>query len=138
MAFFVGSCSHSICLCLPLTSFPSGGKSNQLGRPLTVEEAEDRIFGVVLMNDWSARDIQAWEYVPLGPFTAKNFATSISPWVVSLDALDPFRCCSSAGPVQSDPTPLPYLIDPNYDRDAYDIKLEVCSLTLSLSLSLSL
>jgi hypothetical protein len=71
----------------------------------------------------------------LGPFTAKNFATSISPWVVSLDALEPFRCCSSAGPVQSDPTPLPYLIDPNYDRDAYDIKLEVPALLSHLSIS---
>jgi fumarylacetoacetase len=63
----------------------------------TCVQAEDRIFGVVLMNDWSARDIQKWEYVPLGPFTAKNFATTISPWVVSLDALEPFRCSSSAG-----------------------------------------
>lgn len=61
----------------------------------------------------------------MGPFTAKNFATSISPWIVSLDALEPFRCCSSAGPVQNDPEPLPYLIDPHYDQDAYDVKLEV-------------
>eukprot|EP00604_Paraphysomonas_vestita_P003405 CAMPEP_0174821506 /NCGR_PEP_ID=MMETSP1107-20130205/9016_1 /TAXON_ID=36770 /ORGANISM="Paraphysomonas vestita, Strain GFlagA" /LENGTH=572 /DNA_ID=CAMNT_0016038639 /DNA_START=252 /DNA_END=1973 /DNA_ORIENTATION=+ len=106
-------------------AFFVGGPSNPLGRPLTIEEAEDRIFGVVLMNDWSARDIQAWEYVPLGPFTAKNFATSISPWIVSLDALEPFRCHSSAGPVQTDPVPLPYLVDPNYHQDAYDIKLEV-------------
>lgn len=109
-------------------AFFVGGSSNPLGRPLTMEEAEDRIFGVVLMNDWSARDIQAWEYVPLGPFTAKNFATSISPWIVSLDALEPFRCHSSTGPVQSDPVPLPYLIDPNYSIGAYDIKLEVAAL----------
>jgi hypothetical protein len=70
---------------------------------------------------------QAWEYVPLGPFTAKNFATSISPWVVSLDALEPFRCNSSAGPLQTDPnpTPLPYITDPNYHCDAYDIALKV-------------
>ena len=77
------------------------------------------------MNDWSARDIQKWEYVPLGPFTAKNFSTTISPWVVSLDALEPFRCSSSAGPVQHDPTPLPYITDPDYDKSAYDIKLSV-------------
>jgi glutathione S-transferase len=64
----------------------------------------------------------------LGPFTAKNFATSIAPWIVSLDALEPFRCCSSAGPVQNDPAPLPYLVDPTYDRDAYDVKLEVAIL----------
>ena len=78
-------------------AFFVGGSSNPLGQPLTMAEADDRIFGLVLMNDWSARDIQAWEYVPLGPFTAKNFATSISPWIVTLDALDAFRCSSSAG-----------------------------------------
>ena len=77
------------------------------------------------MNDWSARDIQAWEYVPLGPFTAKNFATSISPWIITLDALEPFRCSSSAGPVQSDPSPLPYITDPAYAKGAFDVKLEV-------------
>jgi fumarylacetoacetase len=76
---------------------------------------------MVLMNDWSARDIQKWEYVPLGPFGSKNFATSISPWVVTLDALEPFRCATSAG-VQ-EPTPLPYLQDPNYG--SYDIQLQV-------------
>lgn len=59
-----------------------GGPDNQLGHPLTIEQAADRIFGLVLLNDWSARDIQQWEYVPLGPFTGKNFATTISPWVV--------------------------------------------------------
>ena len=80
-------------------AFFVGGPSNPMGRPLTMMEADDRIFGLVLMNDWSARDIQAWEYVPLGPFTAKNFATSISPWIVTLDALDPFRCSSSAGSI---------------------------------------
>ena len=77
------------------------------------------------MNDWSARDIQKWEYVPLGPFTAKNFATTIAPWIVSLDALEPFRCSSSAGPVQKDPTPLPYITDPDYDKGSYDINLFV-------------
>ena len=77
---------------------------------------------MVVMNDWSARDIQKWEYVPLGPFGAKNFATSISPWVVTLDALEPFRCPTSAGE-QSDPVPLEYIRDPSYS--SYDIKLEV-------------
>lgn len=105
-------------------AFFVGGPENELGRPLTMAEAEDRIFGVVLMNDWSARDLQAWEYVPLGPFTAKNFATSISPWIVSLDALEPFRCSTSAGATQ-DPTPLPYLQDPNYATSTYDVALDV-------------
>jgi fumarylacetoacetase len=81
------------------------GSGNDLGRPIPVAEAADHIFGLALVNDWSARDIQAWEYVPLGPFLAKNFATSISPWVVPLEALEPFR---TAGPKQ-DPMPLPYL-----------------------------
>jgi len=106
-------------------AFFVGGGGNPLGQPLSMADAEDHIFGVVLMNDWSARDIQKWEYVPLGPFTAKNFATSISPWIVSLDALEPFRCTSSAGPIQENPTPLPYITDPQYDRGAYNIALEV-------------
>jgi fumarylacetoacetase len=78
---------------------------NELGDRIDAAEAEERIFGLVLFNDWSARDIQAWEYVPLGPFLGKNFGSSISPWVVTLDALEPFRV---EGPKQ-DPTPLPYL-----------------------------
>ncbi len=81
------------------------GKSNPLGHPISIEEAEDHIFGMVLFNDWSARDIQKWEYVPLGPFGAKNFASTISPWVVTLEALEPFRL---KGPEQS-PEVLPYL-----------------------------
>ncbi len=81
------------------------GTGNSMGSPLTVDEAARAIFGYVLLNDWSARDIQTWEYVPLGPFQAKVFATSISPWVVSAEALAPFRV---DGPAQ-DPTPLPYL-----------------------------
>ncbi|EGR27912.1 hypothetical protein IMG5_186640 [Ichthyophthirius multifiliis] len=68
-----------------------GGKPNKLGEPINVNEAENRIFGIVLMNDWSARDIQNWEYVPLGPFLAENFGTTISPWVVTLDALESFK-----------------------------------------------
>jgi fumarylacetoacetase len=83
--------------------------------------AENNIFGMVLMNDWSARDIQKWEYVPLGPFGSKNFGTWISPWVVSLDALKPFQCETSAG-VQT-PIPLPYLVDPTYS--SFDIDLSV-------------
>lgn len=101
------------------------GPPNNLGEPIPMSKAEDHIFGVVLMNDWSARDIQKWEYVPLGPFGAKNFATSISPWVVPLAALEPFRCKPSFGLVQDDPTPLPYLTDPDYARGAYDISLNV-------------
>jgi fumarylacetoacetase len=95
------------------------GPGSGLGRPVPVNSASDHIFGMVLVNDWSARDIQKWEYQPLGPFTAKNFATSISPWVVPLEALDPFRC---KGPEQV-PLPLPYL--QTKGKLAYDIKLEV-------------
>ena len=81
---------------------------NVLGEPVPIGRAEDRIFGFCLVNDWSARDIQAWEYQPLGPFLAKNFATTVSPWVVTLEALDPFRAPALARPA-GDPTPLPYL-----------------------------
>ncbi len=95
------------------------GPGNALGTPIPVTQAEEHIFGMVLVNDWSARDIQKWEYVPLGPFLAKNFGTSISPWVVPLEALEPFRV---AGPPQ-DPPPLAYLRDPG--NATYDIQLEV-------------
>jgi fumarylacetoacetase len=95
------------------------GPGNDLGRPISTTSAPEHIFGFVLVNDWSARDIQKWEYVPLGPFLAKNFGTSISPWVVPLDALLPFR---TAGPKQN-PEPLPYL---RTTADwAFDIHLEV-------------
>lgn len=95
------------------------GKGNNLSEPIAIENAREHIFGMVLLNDWSARDIQAWEYQPLGPFLAKNFATSISPWVVTMDALEPFRVF---GPKQ-DPTPLPYLkVD---SANGYDLTLEV-------------
>ncbi|MDP5001309.1 MAG: fumarylacetoacetase [Flavobacterium sp.] len=93
--------------------------ANLMGEPIPVEEAEDHIFGMVLFNDWSARDIQKWEYVPLGPFLAKNFASSISPWIVTMDALEPFRV---KGPEQS-PEPLPYLQQKG--EKAFDINLEV-------------
>ncbi|HEY2103120.1 MAG TPA: fumarylacetoacetase [Chthoniobacterales bacterium] len=94
------------------------GPGNEMGKPIPIDQAEEHIFGLVLMNDWSARDIQAWEYQPLGPFLAKNFCTSISPWVVTMEALEPFR-----KPLPSqDPRPLPYLRASN---DAtFDIHLE--------------
>ncbi|HIH78967.1 MAG: fumarylacetoacetase [Candidatus Poseidoniia archaeon] len=94
------------------------GPGNVLGKPVPVGEAEEHIFGMVLVNDWSARDIQKWEYQPLGPFLAKNFATTVSPWVVTLDALEPFRC---RGPEQ-EPRPLAYL---QCNDGAFDIALEV-------------
>ncbi len=93
--------------------------ANVMGENIPIHEAEEYIFGMVLLNDWSARDIQKWEYVPLGPFLAKNFASSISPWIVTMDALEPFR---TKGPKQ-DPTPLPYL--QLKGRNAFDINLEV-------------
>ncbi len=96
------------------------GPGNRLGEPIPIAEAEEHLFGLALVNDWSARDIQRWEYVPLGPFLAKNFATSISPWIVSLEALEPFRC---AGPAQ-EPEPLEYLRSPSPEM-TFDIELEV-------------
>lgn len=92
--------------------------ANKLGKPIRIDEAEQYIFGMVLLNDWSARDIQAWEYVPLGPFLAKNFATTISPWIVTMDALQPFK---TESPVQN-PEPLPYLRQEG--KNSYDIQLE--------------
>lgn len=95
------------------------GKGNNLGNSISVDKAEEHIFGMVIVNDWSARDIQAWEYVPLGPFLAKNFATSISPWVVTLDALEPFRCASPKPEFE----PLPYL--QSKGDKTFDIQLHV-------------
>ncbi|MFD6441160.1 fumarylacetoacetase [Peribacillus sp. NPDC060186] len=95
------------------------GPGNRPGEPIPVNQAEDHVFGLVLVNDWSARDIQAWEYQPLGPFNSKNFATSISPWVVPLEALETFR---TPGP-QQEPEPFPYL---QQTKDgAFNINLEV-------------
>ena len=93
--------------------------ANIMGENIPINEVEDYIFGMVLLNDWSARDMQKWEYVPLGPFLAKNFASSISPWIVTMDALEPFRV---KGPKQ-EPTPLPYLQQKG--KHAFDINLEV-------------
>jgi fumarylacetoacetase len=103
------------------------GPGNSLGEPVPINRAVDHVFGFVLMNDWSARDIQAWEYQPLGPFLAKNFCTSISPWVVTLDALEPFR---EPLPPQ-DPEPLPYL---RWKNDfTFDIYLEASLQTSSMN-----
>jgi len=95
------------------------GPGNEMGEPITAENAGDHIFGMVVMNDWSARDIQKWEYVPLGPFTAKNLGTSISPWIVTMEALEPFMV---ANPKQ-DPEPLSYL--KHSDPYSFDVNLEV-------------
>jgi fumarylacetoacetase len=95
------------------------GEENELGEPIKIDDAPAHIFGMVLLNDWSARDFQQWEYVPLGPFNSKTFATSISPWVVTMDALEPFRVENPA----QDAQPLPYLRQSV--GNAYDIVLEV-------------
>ena len=100
------------------------GTPNALGEPVPIEAAQDHVFGIALFNDWSARDIQAWEYQPLGPFLSKNFASTVSPWIVTLEALQPFRSAFTR-PV-GDPDPLPYLDSPaNRAFGAIDIELEV-------------
>jgi len=101
------------------------GPGNRLAAPIAIDEAEDHLFGVVLLNDWSARDLQAWEYQPLGPFLAKSFATTISPWIVTFEALAPFRCPAFARPAE-DPQPLPYLLN-SHDQESggLDIGLEM-------------
>jgi fumarylacetoacetase len=105
------------------------GPGNALGEPVPIDQASGHIFGCCLVNDWSARDIQAWEYQPLGPFLAKSFATSLSPWVVTMDALSPFRVPARARGA-NDPEPLPYL-DSKEDRKngGFDVHLEVHLLT---------
>lgn len=101
------------------------GKGNALGQPIPIADAPRHIFGICLVNDWSARDIQAWEYQPLGPFLAKNFSTTISPWVVTLDALAPFFIPTFSRP-EGDPAPLPYLLDPaDQQSGGINITLEV-------------
>ncbi|NQD95067.1 fumarylacetoacetase, partial [Pseudomonas sp. CrR25] len=101
------------------------GPGNAMGEPIAIAQAEEHVAGYCLLNDWSARDVQAWEYQPLGPFLAKNFASSVSPWVVTAEALAPFRQAQAPRPA-GDPQPLPYLLD---ERDqaagAFDIELEV-------------
>jgi fumarylacetoacetase len=101
------------------------GPGNALGKPIRVSEALGHVFGVVLLNDWSARDIQAWEYQPLGPFLAKSFATTISPWIVTLEALEPYRCPAFAR-AEGDPRPLPYLLDEADQREGgFAIEVEM-------------
>jgi fumarylacetoacetase len=104
------------------------GPGNPLGHPIPIAEAEQHIFGLCLLNDWSARDIQSWEYQPLGPFLAKSFATTISPWIVPLEALAPYRVPAFDRP-PGDPAPLPYLsspsAEPSADRAGIDLTLDV-------------
>jgi fumarylacetoacetase len=95
------------------------GKSNKLGHPIKIKDAAEHIFGFTLLNDWSARDIQKWEYIPLGPFNAKNFATTISPWIITAEALEPFKIKLP----EQVPEPLPYLKDDN--NYSYDVELNV-------------
>jgi fumarylacetoacetase len=105
------------------------GPGNRMGKPIRISEAGDQLFGLCLLNDWSARDIQGWEYQPLGPFLAKSFATSLSPWVVTQEALAPFRQPRPMRPA-GDPSPLPYLDDPSDAANgAFGITIEVHLLT---------
>ena len=100
------------------------GQGNALGEPVAMEQAEAHAFGLVLLNDWSARDVQAWEYQPLGPFLSKNFASTISPWIVTMEALAPFRAAFTRP--EGDPQPLPYLDSPgNRQQGGLDVQLEV-------------
>merc|ERR1712190_720732 len=100
------------------------GPGNEMGEPISLRDADDHIFGMVLLNDWSARGIQKWEMVPLGPFLGKNFCTTISPWVVPMAALEPFR---TETPQQTDPQVLPYITQDKGSKQAFDIKLEVAA-----------
>ena len=105
------------------------GQGNELGAPIAIGDAAEHIAGFCLLNDWSARDIQAWEYQPLGPFLSKSFISSVSPWVVTAEALEPFRCAQPARP-EGDPQPLSYLLDKrDQAAGAFDIELEVLLLT---------
>lgn len=108
------------------------GPGNAKGEPIPITQAADHVVGLCLLNDWSARDIQAWEYQPLGPFLAKNFATTISPWVVTAEALAPFRIAQGARP-DGDPKPLDYLTDADDQANgAFDLELDVAILTPSM------
>jgi fumarylacetoacetase len=101
------------------------GPGNMPGEPIDIARADEHIFGICILNDWSARDIQAWEYQPLGPFLAKNFASTISPWVVTMEALAPFRTLALVRPA-GDPSPLPYLLSPDDAQyGGIDLTLEV-------------
>jgi fumarylacetoacetase len=108
---------------MELGFFVSSG--NKIGETIPVHDAEEHIFGVCLLNDWSARDVQAWEYQPLGPFLAKSFSTSLSPWVVTMEALAPFRV-EAFRRAEGDPAPLPYLLDSqDQAQGGLDLWLEV-------------
>jgi fumarylacetoacetase len=108
------------------------GVGNEMGDAIPIARASDHIFGLCLVNDWSARDIQSWEYQPLGPFLAKNFATTISPWIVTTEALAPFRVPAAARP-PGDPQPLSYLSDPeDQERGGFDLTAEVYLQTASM------
>jgi fumarylacetoacetase len=108
------------------------GSGNRLGRPVPIAQALEHVFGVVLLNDWSARDIQAWEYQPLGPFLAKSFATTVSPWIVTLEALEPYRCPAFERAAE-DPKPLPYLLDERDQQEGgYAIELQMHLRTASM------
>jgi fumarylacetoacetase len=110
------------------------GVGNEQGKRIPVDKAEEHVFGLCLLNDWSARDIQSWESAPLGPFLAKNFATTLSPWIVTMDALAPFRVAWERP--SGDPSPLPYLVSSDtQERGAIDIQLEVALETKSHRLS---
>ncbi len=101
------------------------GRGNELGEPVSIEDAEAHMLGLCILNDWSARDLQKWEYVPLGPFLAKNFASTVSPYIVTMEALAPFRCPAEERDA-SDPQPLPYMdSDANRKAGGFDIKVEV-------------
>jgi fumarylacetoacetase len=103
-----------------------------LGETIPIGEAEEHIFGICLVNDWSARDIQAWEYQPLGPFLGKSFATSLSPWVVTMEALAPFRTAAFAR-AEGDPAPLPYLFgQDDREQGGLDLWLEVSLLSVRM------
>ena len=107
------------------------GSGNRLGESIALDRAEAHVFGLCLLNDWSARDIQGWEGQPLGPFLAKNFATTISAWLVTLEALEPYRCPWQRPP--GDPAPMPYLTsEATRERGAFDIELEVLLQTQSM------
>jgi fumarylacetoacetase len=115
------------------------GTGNRLGHPIQVANALDHVFGVVLLNDWSARDLQAWEYQPLGPFLAKSFATTISPWIVTMDALEPYRCPAFARSAD-DPRPLGYLLDEHDQREGgftIDLEMHLCTTSMKAPQRLS-
>lgn len=103
------------------------GPGNSIGETIDINNAQDHVFGLTLVNDWSARDIQTWEYIPLGPFLAKNFATTISPWIITMEALEPFKCKN----LEQYPEPLNYL--KNKKQANYDINLEIHLQTKNMS-----